>query len=64
VRRADDILNQKDEYLVPFFVEENKRVLGLSMQIKNENADKDFQLNLSIIFWYAGKSRSTIRSGS
>ena len=39
---TDEILNKKEVYQVPFYLGENKRILGFSAQIKNDSANIDF----------------------
>lgn len=38
----DEILNQKEEYMVPFYLEKNERISGYSVQIRNDDDNIDF----------------------
>lgn len=38
----DEILNQKEEYMVPFYLEKNERISGYSVQIRNDDNNIEF----------------------
>lgn len=44
----DEILNKKEEYQIPVFLAENKRILGFSAKIRNEGINIDF-LNVTSV---------------
>jgi hypothetical protein len=59
----DEILNKKEEYQIPVYLGENKRILGFSAKIINEDFNIDFQNVTSQLPGFDAEKHITITPG-
>lgn len=59
----DEILNKKEEYQIPFFIEESNRLVGFSVKINNPSGQIDFrEITAPLLLGFSMENNVTIES--